>query len=190
MRGLLSAIGVALVCAMALRPAVVWGADEIVVGSKVFTEGYVLGEIAAQVIEASSSVPVTRKLGMGSTGILFEALKSGAIDVYADYTGTLAEAILKRPDLKSIGDIRQALLEQDLVISDPLGFDDTYALAVKESYASRHGLTSISDLHRVENDIRAAFSYEFMDRDDGYAGMVRRYQLHFARRRSAAWSIH
>jgi osmoprotectant transport system permease protein len=180
MRGLLSAIGVALVCAIALRPAVVWGADEIVVGSKVFTEGYVLGEIAAQVIEASSSVPVTRKLGMGSTGILFEALKSGAIDVYADYTGTLAEAILKRPDLKSIGDIRQALLEQDLVISDPLGFDDTYALAVKESYASRHGLTSISDLHRVENDIRAAFSYEFMDRDDGYAGMVRRYQLHFA----------
>ena len=75
-------------------------ADPIVIGGKIFTESYVLGEIAAQSIEASSQVPVTRKLGMGSTGILFEALKSGAIDVYPDYSGTLAEAILKRPDLK------------------------------------------------------------------------------------------
>ncbi len=65
-----------------------------------------MGEIGAQTIEASSRVPVTRKLGMGSTGILFEALKSGAIDVYPDYTGTLAEAILKRPELKSLDEIR------------------------------------------------------------------------------------
>ncbi len=72
-----------------------------------------LGEIAAQTIEASTHVPVARKLGMGSTGILFEALNSGAIDVYSDYTGTLAEAILKHPDLKSVEDIRRALLQLD-----------------------------------------------------------------------------
>src|SRR6202050_3019186 len=108
-----------------------FAAASIVIGGKIFTEGYVLGEIGAQTIEAASSVPVTRKLGMGSTGILFEALKSGAIDVYPDYTGTLAEAILKKPDLKSIEDIRAALASMGLTISGSLGFNDTYALAVK-----------------------------------------------------------
>jgi osmoprotectant transport system permease protein len=68
--------------ALSFVPASAAAADTIVVGSKAFTEGYVLGEIAAQTIESASTVPVTRKLGMGSTGILFEALKSGAIDVY------------------------------------------------------------------------------------------------------------
>jgi osmoprotectant transport system permease protein len=166
--------------ALSFVPASAAAADTIVVGSKAFTEGYVLGEIAAQTIESASTVPVTRKLGMGSTGILFEALKSGAIDVYSDYTGTLTEAILKRPDLKSIEAIQQALLAPDLVISGPLGFDDTYALAVKESFAERHHLSSISDLAGAEAGIRAAFSYEFMDRKDGFQGMAESYQLHFA----------
>jgi osmoprotectant transport system permease protein len=163
-----------------LLPAGVVAADAIVVGSKVFTEGYVLGEIAAQTIESASNVPVTRKLGMGSTGILFEALKSGGIDVYSDYTGTLAEAILKRPDLKSIEDIQRALLAMGLVMSGPLGFDDTYALAVKESFAEQHQLRTISDLAGAETQIRAAFSYEFMDRQDGFQGMAAAYHLHFA----------
>ena len=96
----------AVVCAI-LWPCAVFAADSIVIGGKIFTESYVLGEIAAQTIESASPVPVTRKLGMGSTGILFEALKSGAIDVYPDYTGTLAEAILKRPELKSLDEIRR-----------------------------------------------------------------------------------
>jgi osmoprotectant transport system permease protein len=164
-------------------PAAVHAADKIVVGSKAFTEGFVLGEIAAQAIEASSKEPVQRKLGMGSTGILFEALKSGAIDVYPDYTGTLSEAILKRPDLKSVEDIQHALVDLDLVISAPLGFDDTYALAVKESFAEKHDLHSISDLGRVETNIRAAFSYEFMDRKDGYPRMAEAYGLHLAAER-------
>ncbi|HEY0746937.1 MAG TPA: glycine betaine ABC transporter substrate-binding protein [Steroidobacteraceae bacterium] len=156
-----------------------WAADPIVVGSKVFTEGYVLGEIAAQTMESVSSVPVTRKLGMGNTGILFAALKSGSIDVYADYTGTLAEAILKRPDLRSIEEIRGALNAMGLVMSDSLGFNDTYALAVKETFAEQHHLNDISDLAGIAGTIRAAFSYEFMDRKDGYQGMVQAYGLHF-----------
>ena len=163
-----------------LIPAGVVAADAIVVGSKAFTEGYVLGEIAAQSIESTSTVPVTRKLGMGSTGILFAALNSGAIDVYSDYTGTLTEAILKRPDLKTIDAIQQALLAMDLVMSGPLGFDDTYALAVKETFAEQHHLNSISDLAGVETEVRAAFSYEFMDRKDGFQGMAASYHLHFA----------
>src|SRR5580698_5134890 len=155
-----------------LMPGVGSGAETIVIGGKIFTESYVLGEMAAQTIEATSKVPVTRKLGMGSTGILFEALKTGAIDVYADYSGTLAEAILKRPDLRSLDDIREALSGMGLTISGSLGFNDTYALAVKEEFAERHGLHTIGDLIPIEADIKAAFSYEFMDRKDGYAGLV------------------
>jgi osmoprotectant transport system permease protein len=157
-----------------------FAADSIVIGGKIFTESYVLGEMAAQTIESSSSVPVTRKLGMGSTGILFEALKSGAIDVYPDYTGTLAEAILKRPELKSLEEIRQALSGLGLTMSGSLGFNDTYALAVKEEFAQAHDLRSIGDLIPIESAIRAAFSYEFMDRKDGYPGLVDSYHLHFS----------
>jgi osmoprotectant transport system permease protein len=158
----------------------VLAADSIVIGGKIFTEGYVLGEIAAQTIEAASHVPVTRKLGMGSTGILFEALKSGAIDVYADYTGTLAEAILKRPELRSLDEIRTALGGMGLTISGSLGFNDTYALAVKEEFAEKHGLHTIGDLVAIQSSVRAAFSYEFMDRKDGYPGLVGSYHLGFS----------
>src|ERR1700716_771884 len=156
-----------------------FAADTIVIGGKIFTESYVLGEIGAQAIEASSQVPVTRKLGMGNTGILFEALKSGAIDVYPDYTGTLAEAILKRPELRSLDEIRRALAEYGLTISGSLGFNDTYALAVKEEFAEKHQLHSIGDLMPIESGISAAFSYEFMDRKDGYPGLVESYHLTF-----------
>jgi osmoprotectant transport system permease protein len=151
----------------------------VVIGGKIFTESYVLGEIGAQSIEATTHTPVNRKLGMGSTGILFEALKGGAIDVYPDYSGTLAEAILKRPDLKSLDDIRQALAAMDLTISASLGFNDTYALAVKEEFAEQHNLHSIGDLIPVQSEIKAAFSYEFMDRKDGYPGLVGSYRLKF-----------
>jgi osmoprotectant transport system permease protein len=150
----------------------------IVVGSKAFTEGYVMGEIAAEAIESASPVTVDRKLGMGSTGILFQALKSGAIDLYPDYTGTLSEAILKRPELKSVTDIQQAMLGLGLVVSDSLGFNDTYALAVKDSFAEKNNLHSLSDLARMQGKIRSAFSYEFMDRKDGYPALVASYQLH------------
>jgi osmoprotectant transport system permease protein len=155
-----------------------YSAPAIVVGSKIFTEGYVLGELAAQELEASSPpVPIKRKLGMGSTGILFESLSSGAIDVYADYTGTLTEAIIKNPKLKSQQEIQDALGKLDLVMSNPLGFNDTYALAVREQFAQQHGLKTVSDLARFKGVVRAAFSYEFMDREDGYPGLINRYHF-------------
>jgi osmoprotectant transport system permease protein len=150
----------------------------VVVASKIFTEGYVLGELAAQTIEAARpAVPVVRKLGMGSTGILFQSLNSGAIDVYSDYTGTLAEAILKNPNLRSVPQIHTALLRMGIVISAPLGFDNTYALAVREDFAARNDLHTISDLGRLRATLRSGFSYEFMDRQDGYPGLAQRYQL-------------
>ena len=149
----------------------------VVVGSKIFTESYILGEIAAQTLEAQAGSTVSRRLGMGSTGILFESLNSGAIDVYPDYTGTLSEAILKDPHLKSSQEIKTALEKIGLTISAPLGFNNTYALAVKESFAKKYQLENISDLKKIETLVKAAFSYEFMDRQDGYHGMAERYQL-------------
>jgi len=173
MRKLLLAV---LLCAGLCANAV--SAPAIVVGSKIFTEGYVLGEVAAQIIEASSPpVPVTRKLGMGSTGILFQSLSSGAIDVYADYTGTLTEAIIKNPQLKSQQEIQNALAKLNLVMSDPLGFNNTYALAVREKFAQDNDLRTVSDLARLKDTLRAAFSYEFMDREDGYPGLAAKYHL-------------
>ena len=170
---------IAVLVMAGLMPAIGVARDGIVIGGKIFTESYVLGEMAAQTIEAESSVPVTRKLGMGSTGILFEALKSGAIDVYPDYTGTLAEAILKKPELKSLEDIRGSLAAMGLTISGSLGFNDTYALAVKEEFAEKHNLHSIGDLIPIESQVRAGFSYEFMDRKDGYPGLIDSYHLGF-----------
>jgi osmoprotectant transport system permease protein len=153
-------------------------ADQIVVGSKIFTESYILSEIAAQSLE-TSGFNVNRKLGMGSTGVLFESLKGGAIDVYPDYSGTLAETILKNPALTSLEDIDTALKPLGLTISKSLGFNDTYALAVKEEFAQKNNLTQISDLKKIQSEIRPAFSYEFMDRKDGYNGLVTRYGLNF-----------
>jgi osmoprotectant transport system permease protein len=116
---------------------------------------------------------------MGSTGLMFEALKRGAIDVYPDYGGTLSETLLKNPNLRSLGEIRQGLAPLGLTISDSLGFNNTYALAVPEEFARKHGLQTMSDLRKISAPLRAGFSYEFMDRSDGYPGMVARYGFAF-----------
>lgn len=157
-----------------------FAADRVVVGSKIFTESYMLGEIAAQILEKDPTISVDRRLGIGNTGMLFEALKSGKIDVYPDYSGTLAETILKNPQLRSLPEIKTALLPFGLTISDSLGFNNTYALAVKDSFAKKHHLHTISDLLTLNAPIRAAFSYEFMERADGFPGMVRKYKLPFS----------
>jgi len=176
MRSILTAL--LLLCCSGVLASRSTAAESIVVGSKIFTEGYILGEIAAQTIEAASPpVPVNRKLGMGSTGIVFASLSTGAIDVYADYTGTLTEAIIKNPNLKSQEEIQAALGKLNMVMSGPLGFNNTYALAVREDFAAANGLRTISDLIRLKSTVRAAFSYEFMDREDGYPGLAARYHL-------------
>ncbi len=153
--------------------------EKVVIGSKIFSESFLLAEIAAQTIETASSLPVDRKFGLGSTGMLVESLRTGAIDVYPDYTGTVAETILKKPGLKKNDEIRNALRPLGLTISSSLGFNNTYALAVKEAFAQKHHLSTLSDLRTIAPKIRAAFSYEFMERKDGYPGMVERYELKF-----------
>ncbi|RZA06545.1 MAG: ABC transporter permease subunit, partial [Proteobacteria bacterium] len=150
------------------------------VGSKAFTEGYTLGELVAERLGEEPGARVERRFGMGATGILYAALNAGEIDLYPEYTGTIAEAILKRPDLKEPAAIRAALAPFGLTISPSLGFENNYALAVPETYAAKHGLRTITDLKKVANEVRSGFSHEFMSREDGYRPLVAKYGLKIA----------
>lgn len=148
-------------------------------GSKAFTEGYLLGELAAQSLEAVGYKPVARKFGLGNTGVTFAALEAGEIDFYPEYTGTISEAILHDPTIGSWEELRTKLKTKCLRLSAPLGFNNTYALAVRKPFAEKHRLKTIGDLRGV--GARAAFSHEFVTRADGLAGMSKRYALDFGR---------
>jgi osmoprotectant transport system permease protein len=146
------------------------------VGSKSFTESYLLAEIAAQLIESAGEVRVERKLGLGGTGIVYAALESGHIDVYPEYTGTISRAILKDPSVESIDAIRGHLASRTLTVSDSLGFSNTYALAMRKEQATRLGVRTISDLAR-HRGLVGAFDSGFLERDDGWPGLQKRYGL-------------
>jgi len=146
------------------------------VGSKSFTESYILAEIVAQIIDETGEARAERRLGLGGTGLAWGALAGGAIDIYPEYTGTIAQAILKEPALTSVGAMRAALDAQGVVVSVPLGFDNTYALAVRRDEATRLGLRTIGDLARHPG-LRAAFDAGFLERADGWAGLRRHYGL-------------
>ena len=146
------------------------------VGSKAFTESFILAEIIARIIEESGEAEVERRMGLGGTGITHRAVSSGDIDLYPEYTGTLSQAILKDPSLKSVEAIRRRLQGSGLTISDSIGFNNTYALAVREELAEHLGLEAISDL-REHPEMRAAFSAGFTDRDDGWPGLREHYDL-------------
>jgi osmoprotectant transport system permease protein len=149
------------------------------VGSKSFTESYILAEIVAQVIEETGEARAERRLGLGGTGIVYGALASGDIDVYPEYTGTIAQAILKQPSARSVATIRERLAGRGLTVSAPLGFDNTYALALRRDVAARLGVRAISDLARHPG-LRAGFDPGFLEREDGWVGLQRRYGLRFA----------
>ena len=169
---------VVAVLVLSARPALAAG-SVVRVGSKSFTESYVLAEIAAQVIEATGEGTADRRLGLGGTGITYRAVAHGSIDVYPEYTGTISRAILKDASVESVGAIRAALARQGLTISDPLGFDNTYALAVRDDLARRLDLRRISDLRR-HPELTGAFSSGFLERDDGWPGLRRHYRLDLA----------
>jgi osmoprotectant transport system permease protein len=168
------------VVVLAVSVAVPAQADPVVrVGSKSFTESYVLAEIAAQVIEASGVARVERRVGLGGTGIAYRAVAHGSVDLYPEYTGTISRAILKDPSRQSPEALRAGLRPQGLTISGPLGFENTYALAVRTDLAERLGLRGISDLAR-HPELTGAFTSGFLERDDGWAGLRRHYGLSLA----------
>mgnify|MGYP001821050188 CR=1 FL=1 len=146
----------------------------VVVGSKPFSESYVLAEIFAQALEREG-LNVQRRFGLGSTLITFAALRQGDIDVYPEYSGTISEAILKRPGA-SMEDIASALDELGLRMLPGLGFSNTYALAMPRQLADELAIRRISDL-TAHPDLRTAVSHEFLEREDGWPGLQRAYGL-------------
>lgn len=151
----------------------------IKVGSKIFTESYILGEIISQIIEDTGEALVERQFGLGATGISFKALKEGEVDIYPEYTGTIKEAILKNPLLAGEEKIREVLLKNhNLNMSPSLGFNNTYALAINQEGFNTYQVTKISELADL-SDLKVVFTHEFMKRGDGLRALERHYGFTF-----------
>jgi osmoprotectant transport system permease protein len=175
-----SRLAAPIVVAVAMLAASAEGGPAPVrVGSKSFTESYVVAEIVARIVEQVGEAPVERRFGLGGTGIVYGALTSAAIDVYPEYTGTISRAILKDPAVTDLPTLRARMRPRGLLISEPLGFANTYALAVRRETAARLGLRTISDLAR-HPELTAAFDPGFLERDDGWPGLRRHYGLRLA----------
>jgi osmoprotectant transport system permease protein len=157
----------------------------VVVGSKRFTESYVLGEIARETLQRQG-IAAQHKQGLGNTGILDAALASGAVDLYPEYTGTIVRELLKRtPDPAhsnpSLAELNEWLAPRGLKAAVPLGFNNTYALAMLESRAQALHIERISDLLKPDAaGLRIGFSHEFLERADGWPALKAAYKLGFA----------
>ncbi len=147
----------------------------IVVASKSFTEGVILGELGAGAIEGAQYTAQHRQ-ELGGTRVLFNALVSGDIDVYGEYTGTIVEEILADLSLGSEDDVRAALLARGVRMTEPLGFNNSYAIGLRPATAESLGIATISDL-RGHPELRLGLTNEFMDRGDGWPSLRRRYGL-------------
>jgi osmoprotectant transport system permease protein len=162
-------------CVPALLIASSSSAADVVIGSKKFTESYVLGEIAKRTL-TDAGVPAEHRQGMGGTIILWEALRGGQIDAYPEYTGTIATEILKSDSALSLNQIRNSLEKVGVGMTAPLGFNNTYALVMRRSEAQRLGIRTISDLQRYP-ELRFGLTHEFLERQDGWRPLRQRYGL-------------
>lgn len=158
------------------------------VGSKNFTEQVILGELLGLALEAEG-IPVTRKLNLGGTFICDRALRAGDIDLYVEYTGTAVSAIfhaaVPRDPAAAVALARERYAAAGLTLFEPLGFNNTFAILVRGEDARRFSLRSIDDLRGVAPRFRPGFGYEFLQREDGYPGLVRAYGLHFGEQPAA-----
>ncbi len=160
---------------MLAAPAASAGTGVLTVGSKRFTESFILGEIVRETA-IRAGVKAEHKPGLGNTGILFAALKAGAIDVYPEYTGTIARELLQLDANPSLEELNRRLLPIGCAVAVPLGFNNTYALAMRDDQAARLGIRTISDLAR-HPALKLGLSQEFIGRTDGWPGLKRAYDL-------------
>jgi osmoprotectant transport system permease protein len=167
----------ALVLLVVLAPAVCGAAADVVVGSKKFTESYVLGEIAKKLL-IDNGVPAVHRQGLGGTIIVWQALLHGDISMYPEYTGTISEEILKVKGAMTADAMRDALKRQGIGMTNDLGFNDGYSLVMRSDTARRLGIRKISDL-RGHPELRAGPTPEFLGRQDGWRPLLTRYGLTF-----------
>ncbi len=159
--------------------------SRIVVGCKNFTEQIILGEVIAQQIENKTHLPVERRFYLGGTYIAHQSVLAGRIDMYPEYSGTALTAILKEQpssDRRPVYERVKSEYERrfHLTLSPPLGFNNTFAMQIRGEDARRLHLQTISQAAQYTPQWRAGFGYEFMERVDGYKGLVATYGLRFA----------
>jgi len=170
---------------LAFVPACAHRADRIVIGSKNFTEQLVLGEMFAQMIEARTHLTVERRFYLAGTFICQQAILAGRIDLYPEYTGTALTAVLKESPGRDKAEVYRRVKQGyesrfGLTLSPPLGFDDTFAMVIRGEDARKLNLHTLSQAAAHTPQWRAGFGYEFMERPDGYKGLVATYGLRFA----------
>jgi osmoprotectant transport system permease protein len=166
-------IGLILAAALFSKTAI--AADPVLIGSKKFTESYVLAEIAKRVI-GKTGVAVEHRQGMGGTIILWQALRGNQISAYPEYTGTIAEEILKVPPSTAANELREQLAKSGVGITGELGFNNTYALVMRRDVAEQKQIRTIADL-RNHPELKFGFTHEFLDRRDGWKPLTEKYGL-------------
>jgi osmoprotectant transport system substrate-binding protein len=157
----------------------------VVIGSKNFTEQIILGEILAQQVEARTDLNVKRQFNLGGTFVCHQALVSGKIDAYVEYTGTALTAILRAPPssdpqaaYRTVQDAYRRRFNIEWL--PPLGFTNTFAIMIRTEEATRLGIRTLSELAKQAPRWHAAFGYEFLERADGFTGLAKTYGLRFA----------
>jgi glycine betaine/choline ABC-type transport system substrate-binding protein len=138
----------------------------------------------ADLVEAETDLPVDRRFNLGGTLVCFNALKLGGLDAYVEYTGTALTTILKEPPENDPARVRRRVAEvlssrDGVTALEPFGFENTFAILMRQADAERLGVRTISDAARHAATLRPGFGPEFMNRPDGYAGLVRAYGLSF-----------
>jgi glycine betaine/choline ABC-type transport system substrate-binding protein len=159
--------------------------DLIVVGSKNFTESFILGELIAQQIEQHTKLKVERRFYLAGTYICQQAILSGRIDIYPEYTGTALTAVLKQKASSDRNEVYQQVKREyetrfGLTLGVPFGFNDTFAMEIRGEDARRLNVKTLSQAAAYAPQWHAGFGYEFMERPDGYRGLAETYGLHFA----------
>ena len=158
---------------------------ELTVGSKNFTEQLILGEILRQMLESACRIPVAGRFYLAGTYICQQAILAGRIDTYVEYTGTALAAILKEPYSGDATAVYQHVRDEykrrfDLDVMPPLGFNNSFAMVMRGDEARRLGVRTLSQLAKFAPEMRLGVGYEFLERQDGYKGLVKTYGLHFA----------
>jgi len=180
---LAAAIAVSLLCQSCSRPS---AKPHLVIASKFFTEQIVLAELLAQHIEARTGIPVERKSNLGGTLLVQNAMLAGDVDLYVEYTGTALTAVLgEKPEGDSaavLDRVREEYARRfHFVVTEPLGFANSFAMVIRGSDARALHLSRMSDLAGVAPHWRVGVGYEFLERPDGYTGWTQRYDLHFGK---------
>lgn len=158
--------------------------DTIRIGSKNFTEQVIIGEIMAIMLEENTDFRIDRRFNLAGTMVCFNSLRTGALDIYAEYTGTALSVILEE-DLRSDPDEVFELVKSEynerwnLHWLDPFGFDNAYTLTMRRSQAEELGIETVSDLVKKAGELTAGFDAEFLNRSDGYPGLREHYGLEF-----------